>query len=91
MGKVSMKPNWACSVCGMFSSRRYNVQRHIRTLHNGYAYAVAFIDYMIGRQMGYYLPTSAPKYTGKELDNSKIFTEEYFREKARMCARIEPW
>jgi hypothetical protein len=40
--------------------------------------------------MGYYLPTSAPKYTGKELDNSKIFTEEYFREKARMCARIEP-
>jgi len=60
-----MKPNWACAVCGMFSSRRYNVQRYIRTLHNGYAYVVAFIDYMIGRQMGYYIPASVPKYTGK--------------------------
>ena len=85
-----MKPNWTCSICGMFSSRRYNVQRHITTLHNGYGYVVAFMDYLVGRQMGYYLPNSVPTYGGKKIDTSKIFEEEYWREKARISENTKP-
>jgi hypothetical protein len=84
-----VKPKWACTVCGMFSSRRYNVQRHIRSLHNGCGYVILFIEYIIGRQQGYYLPFSVPRYERK-LDGLEIFKEEFFREKARMCARIQP-
>jgi hypothetical protein len=54
------KPNWACSGCGMYSSRRWSVERHILNLHNGNSNVVPFVDYLVGRQSGFYLPKFRP-------------------------------
>jgi hypothetical protein len=56
------KPNWACSECGMYSSRRWSVERHILNLHNGSGNVVPFVDYLVGRQSGFYLPKSRPTF-----------------------------
>jgi hypothetical protein len=50
------KPNWACSACGMYSSRKESVLRHIRNknVHNGYASVIPFVDSLIARQSGFY-------------------------------------
>jgi hypothetical protein len=78
-----VKPNWACSICGQFSSRKYNMKRHIITLHNGYGAILSFTDYLVGRQMGYYLPSSVPTYARKHIDTCEVFQEELAREAAR--------
>jgi hypothetical protein len=59
------KPNWACSECGMYSSRRWSVERHILNLHNGSGNVVPFVDYLVGRQSGFYLPKSRPTFVRK--------------------------
>ena len=59
------KPNWACSVCGMYSSRRWSVERHILNLHNGSGNVVPFVDYLVGRQSGIYLPKFRPTFVRK--------------------------
>jgi hypothetical protein len=48
------KPNWACTTCGMLSSRRYSVKRHIINLHGGNGIEVPYVDYMQGRLTGIY-------------------------------------
>jgi hypothetical protein len=66
---IMWKPNWACTTCGMLSSRRYGVQRHIRNLHGGNGLEVPYVDYMEGRLTGIYKPNpskqqqSSPKYS----------------------------
>jgi hypothetical protein len=91
-----MKPNWACSGCGMWSTRKSSVKRHIQSLHNGNASLVAFIDYVVGRQSGIYHPSSSgsspnstdPEYQNKGKKTSiEIFEEEFMKEKARLAAR----
>jgi hypothetical protein len=90
-----MKPNWVCSVCGMWSNRKFSVKRHIANKHNGNALLIAFIDYLVGRQSGLYLPSSLPPsfqpaYQKKEEKTYlEIFNEEYWKEKARIAARKE--
>jgi hypothetical protein len=59
------KPNWACSSCGMYSSRRWSVERHILNLHNGSGNVVPFVDYLVGRQSGVYLPKFRPTFVKK--------------------------
>jgi hypothetical protein len=59
------KPNWACSVCGMYSSRRWSVERHILNLHNGISNVVPFVDYLVGRKSGFYLPKFRPTFVKK--------------------------
>jgi hypothetical protein len=59
------KPNWACSVCGMYSSRRWSVERHILNLHNGSGNVVPFVDYLVGRKSGVYLPKFRPIFVKK--------------------------
>jgi hypothetical protein len=59
------KPNWACSGCGMYSSRRWSVERHILNLHNGNSNVVSFVDYLAGRQSGFYLPKFRPAFVKK--------------------------
>ncbi len=54
------KPNWACSGCGMYSSRRWSVERHILNLHDGIGNVVPFVDYLVGRKSGFYLPKFRP-------------------------------
>src|SRR5438874_2104853 len=59
------KPNWSCSACGMYSSRRWSVERHIFNLHNGNSEVVPFVDYLVGRQSGVYLPKFRPTFVRK--------------------------
>jgi hypothetical protein len=59
------KPNWACSSCGMYSSRRWSVERHILNLHDGTGNVVPFVDYLVGRKSGFYLPKFRPTFVSK--------------------------
>jgi hypothetical protein len=59
------KPNWACSSCGMYSSRRWSVERHILNLHDGIGNVVPFVDYLVGRKSGFYLPKFRPTFVKK--------------------------
>jgi hypothetical protein len=59
------KPNWACSGCGMYSSRRWSVERHILNLHDGSGNVVRFVDYLVGRKSGFYLPKFSPIFVKK--------------------------
>ena len=61
------KPNWACSSCGMYSSRRWSVERHILNLHDGSGNVVPFVDYLIGRKSGFYLPKFRPTFVKKNV------------------------
>jgi hypothetical protein len=67
----------------MYSSRRYSVKRHIQNLHSGGAFLVSFVDYLVGRQAGYYLPSFPPTYETKsdqsKIDYQKIMKEETLR------------
>ena len=51
---LSVKPRWACAMCGMYSSRKHSVKRHIETLRSGIGQIVSFIDYIAGRRQGFY-------------------------------------
>ena len=62
---MSGKPRWACAICGMYSSRKYSVKRHIENLHNGIGNIVLFIDYVAGRRNGTYFPNPIPNYLFK--------------------------
>jgi hypothetical protein len=64
------KPNWACSSCGMYSSRRWSVERHILNLHNGNSNVVPFVDYLVGRKSGFYLPKFRPTFVKKECNKN---------------------
>jgi hypothetical protein len=55
-----MKPNWVCQSCGMWSSRKYSVQRHIDNKHYGYGRVIPYLEYFVGRQSGFYAPSSPP-------------------------------
>jgi hypothetical protein len=67
----------------MYSSRRYSVRRHILNIHSGGAFLVSFIDYLVGRRVGYYLPSFPPTYETKpeqsNIDYKKIIKEETLR------------
>ena len=56
------KPNWVCSTCSMWSSRKSSVKRHIQNVHGGNSNLVSFIDYMAGREWGFYFPGPRPTY-----------------------------
>jgi hypothetical protein len=78
----------------MWSSRKYSVRRHIQNKHNGYGMIVYFVDYLVGRVTGAYYPGTPHIFPGKKYeDKSKpsnmvdIFSEEYWRELARLAAR----
>jgi hypothetical protein len=74
------KPNWACSVCGMYSSRRWSVERHILNLHNGSGNVVPFVDYLIGRQSGVYLPKFRPTFVKKNATKTVTLMDTFKNE-----------
>jgi hypothetical protein len=83
---LSSKPRWACSMCGMYSSRRYSVKRHIINLHNGIGNIVSFIDYITGRRQGVYFPNPIPSYLVKHTQTAAstvrpadVMKDEIFR------------
>jgi hypothetical protein len=53
---------WACVMCGMYSSRKYSIKRHINNLHDDVGNIVSFNDYIPGRRQGYYFPNPIPTY-----------------------------
>jgi hypothetical protein len=59
------KLNWSCTSCGMSSTRRSSVQRHIDNynIHNGLGQVVPFVEYSVGRREGKYLPQKVPQFT----------------------------
>src|SRR2546426_6791199 len=67
------KPNWVCSNCSMWSSRKSSVKRHIQNVHRGNSHLVSFIDYMVGRKSGFYFPCHRPTYEKKS--NTSTNTE----------------
>jgi len=71
----------------MWSSRKFSVKRHITNQHSGNAFLVPYIDYLVGRQSGLYLPSAQPEYQYKEKkSNFDTFTEEFWKEMARKVA-----
>ena len=59
---MTSKANWACANCGMFSSRKASVKRHITNLHHGQGVLLSYIDYIVGRQSGFYAPGGSPNF-----------------------------
>jgi hypothetical protein len=73
-----------CALCGMYSSRKYIVKRHIKNLHNGIRNIVSFLDYIAGRRQGVYFPNPIPSYLLKQTQMTKtspleVMKDEMFR------------
>ncbi len=60
------KPIGVCIMCGMYSSRKYCIKRHISNLHNGIEDIASSIDYIAGRRQGVYFPKPISNYLIKE-------------------------
>jgi len=62
------KNNWSCTICGMSSSRRTSVQRHIDNpnIHGGAAKAVPFTEYSAGITAGRYRVGQKPRFAPLE-------------------------
>ena len=73
-----MKANWSCTECGMYSSRRYSVERHLKNLHKGQGVAIPFVEYLVGRTNGSYPPGQRPAYGSR----SKASIREKMEEEA---------
>ena len=81
---MGTKPNWACANCGMYSSRKSSVKRHIQNIHSGNAHYVSFVDYLAGRKSGLYWPVLPPTYQKKNdvkrIDYGNVMKEEFWRQ-----------
>jgi hypothetical protein len=53
---LATKPLYACGTCGLHFTRRFNAERHNKTLHDNKADIVTFSEYMGGRTSGKYPP-----------------------------------
>jgi hypothetical protein len=74
------------NICGIVSSRKSSVKRHIQNIHSGNAHYVSFVDYLAGRRSGFSFPALPPTYQKKNYETNKkkidyagIMTEEVFR------------
>jgi hypothetical protein len=90
------KPNWVCVGCGMWSSRKYSVKRHISNVHNGFSMMVSFTEYVVGRQTGIYLPPiPAAPAVGRDIKSrepyrsaqDRMFSIGFWKEMGRDAAR----
>jgi hypothetical protein len=83
------KSNWACSKCGMNSSRKWSVSRHIEIVHSGSGLLLTYTDYLAGVSDGHYFSRPIPSFSTvkKGVDYETIVKEEFCREMARGFAR----
>jgi hypothetical protein len=65
------KPLYVCSTCGQDFTRRYNASRHNENIHSNKAEIVRFIEYLIGRMSGKYLPGDPLLYRIKNRNKNK--------------------
>jgi hypothetical protein len=70
----------------MWLSRKSCVMRHIQNVHGGNSNLVSFIDYMVGRKLGFYFPSPRPTY-GKNSSTATTtatvmdtFKDEFWKE-----------
>ena len=82
---LSGKPRWACAMCGMYSSRKYSVNRPIENLHNGIGNIVSFIDYVAGRRNGIYFLNPIPNYLFKQTQTPSPKTSPLDVMKDQLC------
>jgi hypothetical protein len=66
---MTSKPNWSCNKCGMYSSRRSSVKRHIITQHGGNGIPIPFADYVAGIRNGFYPGAERPLFTSTKSSN----------------------
>lgn len=65
------KPNWSCNRCGMYSSRRSSVKRHIRDQHAWDGASIPFADYVAGIRNGYYPTRDRPQFKSTIIHNQE--------------------
>jgi hypothetical protein len=83
------KPAWACTKCGMNSSRKSSVLRHINNSHSGNtSFLVTYSDYLAGVKEGFYIPEVDRLTFKKEPDYERIMKEEFCREISRISAKL---
>jgi hypothetical protein len=67
----------------MYSSRRWSVERHILNLHDGISHVVPFVDYLVGRKSGFYLPKFRPTFVRKNATKTvtvmDTFKDEFWK------------
>lgn len=74
----------------MSSSRRFSVVRHIKNIHNGNGLPIPFVEYLIGRRDGKYLPPEV-KSTQSHDPLFDILWREIDKDFARKVAnRVNP-
>jgi hypothetical protein len=76
---MSSKPNWACPACGMYSSRKASIKRHVTRFH-GSGPIVSYIDYLAGRKDGFY-PFGTPPFVSansREPDFTELGTSAFY-------------
>jgi hypothetical protein len=64
----------------MYSSRRDSVKRHINIVHDGTGVIVSFIDYLVGRFSGVYVPGVRPTYMKKKSATTTVDYVDTFRQ-----------
>lgn len=82
---MTSKPNWSCSKCGMYSSRRSSVKRHILTQHQGDGIAIPFADYIAGIRDGFYPSANRPLF--KSTKSSNVEEDELEKEIAKRAVK----
>ena len=63
-------PLYACGTCGANFNRRYNAKRHNKIIHTNKSEIVTFVEYLIGRSEGKYLPADPLSYRSKRRSNN---------------------
>jgi len=64
----------------MYSSRRWSVERHILNLHDGIGNVVPFVDYLVGRKSGIYLPKFRPTFVSKNATKTVTLMDTFKNE-----------
>src|SRR5919199_6880475 len=77
MASTTIKmPLYACGTCGAHFNRRYNAKRHSKIIDAGESEIVSFVEYMIGRSQGKYLPADPMSYRSKRSNNGNNIVHE---------------
>jgi hypothetical protein len=71
---LTRKVLYVCGTCSEHFTRRYNANRHNRNIHSDKAEIVRFLDYLIGRGSGKYLPADPLSYRTKKINKNKAAT-----------------
>ena len=59
------RPNYVCTACSQYFTRKYSGQRHNFNIHSGRSEIMPYIEYMAGRSSGRYL-ASHPSWYHKQ-------------------------